>query len=66
MYHLTESDQIKQIDCRLKNVKHSLSGILQIYQTVSSKKRDLEAQIQALEDEKIKVSQGQLNFDCDF
>lgn len=66
MNHFTETDKIKEIDHKMLTVKHSLEGILQIFNTVDRKRKSLETQLHILEQERQKLSQGQLFFDYDF
>ena len=61
-----EDLKIKEIDEKIRGVRSLLEGILPIYHQVDRKKKSLETQIHILENEKVRLSQGQMLFDLDF
>jgi archaellum component FlaC len=57
--------RLKEIEDRLKNVQHSLEGILPIWNQVDRKVKSLQAERERLENEKERLTQGELPFDLD-
>lgn len=66
MNYFTEENEIKQVDSKIQSVKSLLEGMLPIYHQIDRKVRSLQNQIHHLEQERIKLSQGQITFDCEF
>jgi hypothetical protein len=66
MNHFEKSQEIEQVEHKLVSVKSLLEGMLPIFHQVDRKVKSLQTQIHHLEQEKIKLSQGQLRFDLDF
>ncbi len=54
------TDRVKEIDYRIQHVKGTYEAILAIHSQVDRKKRSLEVDLKILEDERLKIIQGQL------
>lgn len=61
-----EIKRIEEIEENLKHLRHTYENLLPIHSVVDRKKRNLELEIKVLDDERIKLSQGQLIFDPNF
>lgn len=63
-----EKQRLKEIDDRLMHLKHTLEGIVPIWIQVDRRKKTLELEIKVLEEKRIELSQGQIEFgfDLDF
>ncbi len=55
--------RLKEIEAKITTVKATYSEILAIYNQVHRKKLSLELEVKILEDQKMDLLQGQLNFD---
>lgn len=60
-----EKNRLAQIEDRLKRARSSLEGLLPIWSQVDRKVKTLDSEIKALEDERLKIVQGQTAFAFD-
>lgn len=58
--NLQDKHRLVEIEERLKRVRHSLDGIMPIWHQVKLKVQTSEAEISRLEEERLKLQQGQL------
>lgn len=63
-----EKHKLKEIEERLAKTRHTLEGIIPIWNQVDRRKRQLELDIKLMEDERLKLLNGQtvMRFDLDF
>jgi hypothetical protein len=62
----SELAKIEEVEARIKIAKSNLDNILPIWNSVDRKIHSLRLDIKMLEDEKTKLTQGQLLFDENF
>lgn len=61
-----EKIRLAEIDMKLAKYKHTFDGFLPIFQSIDHKIKSIQIEIKELEDEKAKLTQGQLIFDNQF
>jgi hypothetical protein len=57
-----EKHRLHDLEERLKRARHALEGLLPVWQTVNQRVRSLEDELRVLEDERLKIVQGQTAF----
>lgn len=61
-----EELRIKDIDKRLSDLRHKLEVLIPIWNQIDRRVSSIQGEIKYLEDEKMKLSEGQMTFDGTF
>lgn len=61
-----ETNRVVEIDQRLSKLRHTFEGFLPIYHQLDRKIKGLQLEMKSLEEERVKITQGQLMFDVPF
>lgn len=64
--HDLEKHRLSKIEQRLNVARHTLEGLQPVYDQVATKVRSLKNEIDTLEEERLKIQQGQLSMSFDF
>ncbi len=61
-----DKHRLSKIEQRLSAARHTLEGLEPVYEQVSSRVRSLRNEIDTLEEERLKIQNGQLTMSFDF
>lgn len=65
-YDTPEAKRIDEIDLKLSKLRHTFEGFMPVYHQLDRKIKSLQLEIKALEEERIKLTQGQFTLDLPF
>lgn len=65
-YDTAEAKRIDEIDLKLSKLRHTFEGFLPIYHQLDRKIKGIELEINTLQEERIKLTQGQFVLDMPF
>jgi len=65
-FETAEAKRIDEIDLKLSKLRHTFEGFLPIYHQLDRKIKGIELEIKALQEERIKLTQGQFMLDMPF